>query len=196
MKIDEKAFEHVQIKLGNSLHDNVSIGEARVICSWYEAAKTNQPDQTPQPYIVLTLAEFDQLTAIKRESGSFQQRVEPWMRECFGDVIPFDKTERNHRFIEEALELVQACGATASECHQLVDYVFNRPVGYPYQESGGVMVTHAALCLANGLDMHQNGETELARIWTKIEAIRAKQAAKPKHSPLPTTDIEDGESNV
>jgi hypothetical protein len=33
--------------------------------------------------------------------------------------------------------------------------------------------------------MHACGETELARIWTKVEAIRAKQAAKPKHSPLP-----------
>jgi hypothetical protein len=34
--------------------------------------------------------------------------------------------------------------------------------------------------------MHQAGEVELARIWTKVEQIRAKQAAKPKHSPLPT----------
>jgi hypothetical protein len=105
--------------------------------------------------------------------------------ECFGAEIAGDKIERNHRFIEEALELVQACGATASECHQLVDYVFGRPVGEPFQESGGVMVTHAALCLANGLNMHDNGEVELTRIWTKVEKIRAKQAAKPKHSPLP-----------
>ncbi len=29
------------------------------------------------------------------------------------------------------------------------------------------------------------GETELARIWTKVEAIRAKQAAKPQFGPLP-----------
>lgn len=47
------------------------------------------------------------------------------------------------------------------------------------------MVTLAALCLAHGEDMHAAGETELARIWTKVEAIRTKQAAKPKHSPLP-----------
>jgi hypothetical protein len=33
--------------------------------------------------------------------------------------------------------------------------------------------------------MHLAGETELARIWTIVEKIRAKQAAKPKHSPLP-----------
>jgi hypothetical protein len=47
------------------------------------------------------------------------------------------------------------------------------------------MVTLAALCLANELNMQEAAETELARIWTKVEAIRAKQAAKPKHSPLP-----------
>ena len=116
---------------------------------------------------------------------SFQSRVKPWMLECFGPVIPFDKTERNHRFLEEALELVQSLGCTPSEAHQLVDYVYNRPAGDPPQESGGVMVTHAALCIANNLDMMQNAETELARIWTKVELIRAKQAAKPKHSPLP-----------
>ena len=115
----------------------------------------------------------------------FQQRVQPWMMECFGPTISADRQERNHRFIEEALELAQACGATQSEAHQLVDYVYGRPVGEPAQEVGGVMVTLAALCLANGLDMHAAGEIELARIWTKVEQIRAKQAAKPKHSPLP-----------
>jgi len=119
------------------------------------------------------------------EMRSFQDRVQPWMMECFGPMIAGDREERNHRFLEEALELVQACGCTASEAHQLVDYVYGRPVGEPHQEAGGVMVTLAALCLANALDMHEAGETELARVWTKVEAIRAKQAAKPKHSPLP-----------
>lgn len=109
------------------------------------------------------------------------------MVRCFGAKIADDTDERNHRFIEEALELVQACGATASECHQLVDYVYGRPVGEKHQEVGGVMVTLAALCLARRLDMHHCGELELGRIWKKIEQIRAKQAAKPKHSPLPAT---------
>ena len=116
---------------------------------------------------------------------SFQARVQPWMMACFGAIISANRAERNHRFLEESLELVQACGCTASEAHQLVDYVYGRPVGEREQEVGGVMVTLAALCLAQSLDMHAAGETELARIWTKVEAIRAKQAAKPKHSPLP-----------
>ncbi len=117
---------------------------------------------------------------------SFQSRVLPWMHACFGEAISRDTVERNHRFLEESIELVQACGCTQGEAHQLVDYVFGRPTGEPLQEVGGVMVTLAALCLAQGMDMHEAGETELARIWTKVEQIRAKQAAKPKHSPLPS----------
>lgn len=119
----------------------------------------------------------------------FQQRVRPWLLECFGEAIAGDRMERNHRFLEEALELVQACGCTASEAHQLVDYTFGRPVGEKAQEVGGVMVTLAALCLAQDIDMHAEGETELARISAPdmVNRIRAKQAAKPKHSPLPAT---------
>ncbi|RSV11651.1 hypothetical protein CA235_18355 [Sphingomonas sp. ABOLF] len=123
--------------------------------------------------------------AEQAHAGSFQARVQPWLLACFGETIAADREERNHRFLEEALELVQATGCTASEAHQLVDYVFGRPVGDPPQEVGGVMVTLAALCLAHGMDLHEAAEVELARIWTKVEAIRAKQAAKPKHSPLP-----------
>lgn len=117
-------------------------------------------------------------------SKPFQQRVKPWMMACFGEIIAADAIERNHRFLEEALELVQACGCTASEAYELVDYTFGRQVGDKNQEVGGVMVTLAALCLAQGLDMHSAGETELARIWTKVEQIRAKQAAKPQFGPL------------
>ncbi|WP_420213463.1 Lar family restriction alleviation protein (plasmid) [Burkholderia aenigmatica] len=117
----------------------------------------------------------------------FQNRVQPWMLACFGAEIAADRAERNHRFFEEAGELVQACGMTREEARALVDYTWARPVGEPAQEVGGVMVTLAALCLANGLDMQTAGETELARINVSetIEKIRAKQVAKPKHSPLP-----------
>ena len=107
------------------------------------------------------------------------------MMECFGPTIAADRHERNHRFLEEALELVQACGATQDEARQLVDYVYGRPVGDRAQEVGGVMITLAALCLAQAIDMRAAGEIELARIWTMVEQIRAKQASKPKHSPLP-----------
>ncbi|WP_236884597.1 hypothetical protein [Delftia tsuruhatensis] len=159
------------------------------------APASESPAQAPHNLTVSeAVAEFREVCEAARSARAakaapaapveFQQRVQPWLMECFGPVISADKQERNHRFLEEALETVQAAGCTASEAHQLVDYVFGRPVGELGQEVGGTMVTLAALCLAHGVDMHAEAEKELARIWTKVEAIRAKQAAKPKHSPL------------
>jgi hypothetical protein len=74
---------------------------------------------------------------------------------------------------------------TRSEAHQLVDYTYDRPIGELKQEVGGAMVTLAALCLAMRIDMYAAAEAELARIWTKVEAIRIKQANKPKYPALP-----------
>lgn len=125
------------------------------------------------------------IEASQSKSESFQARVAPWLEACFGKQVASDRVERNHRMLEEALELVQACGCSQQDAHALVDYTFGRPAGEPVQEVGGVMVTLAALCLANDLDMHKAGEAELSRVWGKIEKIREKQAAKPKGSPLP-----------
>lgn len=126
-------------------------------------------------------------TDIKHGASLIQSRVHQWMLACFGAEIAADKTERNHRFLEEALELVQAGGCTASEAHELVDYVFGRPVGDNDQEVGGVVVTLAALCNAFDLSMLAAAEREIERINrpAMVEKIRAKQAAKPKFSPLP-----------
>lgn len=115
----------------------------------------------------------------------FQDRVHKWMQATFDAETVANKSERNHRFLEESLELVQSLGCTQSEAHMLVDYVFGRPVGECEQETGGVMVTLAALANASNIRVNRAAENELARCWTKIEQIRAKQAAKPKHSPLP-----------
>lgn len=117
----------------------------------------------------------------------FQDRVKPWLIECFGGEVARDTSERNYRFLEEALELVQACSLTEREAHQLVSYVYGRAVGEMHQEVGGVMVTLAALCLAQSLNMHEEGERELRRVQhpAVLVKIRAKQAAKPKGQPLP-----------
>jgi hypothetical protein len=135
--------------------------------------------------MITTPTAFPELPDLDKLEALFQARVEPWMAACFGPRISADTTERNHRFIEEALELVQAGGMSKADVLQLVDYTYGRPIGELHQEVGGVMVTLAALCLAQGLDMHDAAEVELARIWTKVEAIRAKQLTKPRGSPLP-----------
>lgn len=47
------------------------------------------------------------------------------------------------------------------------------------------MTTLAALCNAHEINLSNAAEAELARVWAKTEQIRAKQAAKPRYSPLP-----------
>ena len=111
----------------------------------------------------------------------FQLAVESWIRCCFGSTIASDPIERNHRFLEESLELVQSCGCTKDEALQLVEYVFSRPVGEKFQEIGGVCVTLSALASCHGLILEDAAETEIKRCWEKIKAIREKHAAKPKY---------------
>jgi hypothetical protein len=134
-----------------------------------------------------TLGGQEWLVAPNTQIWKFQNRVLRWVLDCFGFERASDRTIRNDRFIEEALELIQATGSTRERAHELVDYVFDRPMGAIKQEVGGTMVTLAALCLANGVDMHECGETELARILDPLvmEKIRAKDLAKPEGSARP-----------
>ena len=116
----------------------------------------------------------------------FQAEVGRWMLECFGEEIAADRIERADRFLEEALELSQTIpGFTVERARALVEYVFARPVGERGQEVGGVGVTLAALCNTYGLNIADEWQRELARVWTKVETIRAKQASKPTGSALP-----------
>lgn len=120
-----------------------------------------------------------------KQVATFQQRAAAWVLECFGPEGTKNILHRCYRFLEEALELVQSLGMSRVEAHQLVDYVFGREKGDPWQEAGGTSMTLAALCTAADIDMAKASEMELARVWTKVEAIRAKEATKPKTGPLP-----------
>jgi NTP pyrophosphatase (non-canonical NTP hydrolase) len=128
---------------------------------------------------------LNQLAEEMMSDSSFQQRVWRWVVACFPQSAHRDVQERAHRFLEEALELAQANGCSPQDAHDLVDYVFGRDQGDVLQETGGVLVTLAALCNANGVDMSEAGERELDRNWMRIDLIRAKQAMKPLGSALP-----------
>lgn len=116
-----------------------------------------------------------------------------WARSCFGPVIATNRAKRNHRFFEEATELVQANGMTREDAHKLVDYTFDRPAGDPVKEAGAALLTLGAICEASDLDMHAAGEDELKRNWANIDKIRAKQAAQPEGTPLPGALPESGD---
>ena len=113
---------------------------------------------------------------------SFQSRVTKWGAACFGPRIAFDLKERNYRFLEEALELVQCLDLPKEKALELVEYVYGRPKGEIPQEIGGVIITLVLLAAANGFDVDKAGETELERCWEKIDVIREKQKRKPIRS--------------
>jgi hypothetical protein len=117
--------------------------------------------------------------ASPKNLATFQERVGRWVIECFGPDVALDAEERNYRFLEESIELAQACGATADQVKNMVDYVYSRPAGQVAQEAGGALVTLAALCQAQHIDMQAAAEAELTVIEKKVDAIRLKWQAKP-----------------
>lgn len=116
---------------------------------------------------------------------NFQDRLRTWVTECFGPKVANDRDIRNLRFFEEAIELVQAGGMSRYEAHAMVDVIFERPVGFAPQEVGGVMTTLAAWCLAFGIDLLHEAETELTRIshHETMEKIRKRQLDKFRPEP-------------
>ncbi len=120
-----------------------------------------------------------------REAQSFQSRVFEWMRRCFVRPDGLARDQRAFRFIEEAIELVQAAGTSREDVNRLVGYVYSRPAGLVNQEIGGTMVTLAGLASSWDLDLNEAAELELKRCEAKTEKIRAKDLAKPQRSPLP-----------
>lgn len=117
--------------------------------------------------------------SMEKTPYSFQVRCLKWILAWLNSKLVWNKQERNQRFLEEALELVQSLDMDKDTAHKLVDYVFGRPKGEPKQELGGVMNTLAILSETNSMSMWQAAEEELSRCWDNIELIKAKQKLKP-----------------
>lgn len=109
-----------------------------------------------------------------------QSRIAAWVRKVFSDEVATNVPERVLRFVEEAIELAQACGTDATTVHRLVDYVFNRPVGEVPQEIAGCMVTLYATAHALGVDAQEELEKEISRIRQPevIDRVRRRQDEK------------------
>lgn len=117
--------------------------------------------------------------------NTLQKRIKEWVTNTFGEDHHTKKLERCHRFLEESLELCQACDMPKEDVLTLLEYVYNRPKGLVGQEVGGVLVTLAALCNSHNTNMSAESEIEYSRILEKSEEIREKQLKKPFNSPLP-----------
>lgn len=93
-----------------------------------------------------------------------QRRVIEWVHAAFGvDSVK----QRAIRFLEEAVELYQACGADRIMAHGLINYVFDRKPGELGQEIGGCGVTLLALAATAGLSADGEEQRELERVLLK-----------------------------
>lgn len=110
-----------------------------------------------------------------------QARVRAWTTATFGGKVADDTGERAHRFIEEALELAQACGVSIEKVSAIAERVYSRSVGDLSQEIGGVGVTLLALCENVGVSAEAEECRELERVLSiPPERFRAKQAEKAR----------------
>lgn len=117
--------------------------------------------------------------------GSYQQQVVAWARGCFGDEVAADIPTRMARFFEEVCEALQSRGFPREWFEQLISRVYSRPPGELRQELGGVMVTLHAWAGAEGINLVEVAEAELARCLRNTPLIREKNLTKPKFGPLP-----------
>jgi len=97
----------------------------------------------------------------------FLRIAHKWAVRCFGIEHVSNVGSRSLRTGEEAIELMQCGGVSRALAHQLVDSVYDRPIGSMCQEIGGVLLTTTVLCAALGLDPDQLLETELCRVLTR-----------------------------
>jgi hypothetical protein len=108
-----------------------------------------------------------------------QAKTADWCAAAFGEAHASSVPQRAVRFLEEAVELSQACGVDRAMAHQLVDYIFDRPPGEPFQELGGVGVTTLALANALGVSADQAEAAEVARVLAKpLKHFADRNAAK------------------
>lgn len=128
--------------------------------------------------------------SMKKTPYNFQVRCLKWILTWLNSNMIYNKQERNQRFLEEALELVQSLDMDRETAHKLVNYIFDRPKGEPKQELGGVMNTLAILSEINSMSMWEAAEKELSRCWNNIEKIKDKQKLKPVYVQEPLLPLE------
>lgn len=144
---------------------------------WINVSEPNLIETNPNQYRQV-------FKTVNVEQTSFQNNVQNWLLETFGHEVAADVPERCFRFIEEALELVQALGMSKEDVLRVVVYTFARPEGEIIQEIGGALVTLAALCSSVNQDMQTCGETEIANNWKRKDAIRQKWLNKIAVTPI------------
>lgn len=95
---------------------------------------------------------------------SRQAVVMSWAIKAFGIKHCTSLDKRAIRFLEEAIELYQACDGDKEQAHKLLDYIFSNPVGDIKQEVGGVSTTLLALGECANINVDEQEVREINRV--------------------------------
>lgn len=115
---------------------------------------------------------------------NWQRMIRDWMFTTIGDHTQWDPVNRGQRLLEEVLEAVQCpeIGLTEDQCHDLVKYVYKRPVGVYHQEIGGTIVCLLAMCDATKEDLYKCMVDEYNRIHTSEVVDKVRNAIVRKRA--------------
>lgn len=96
-----------------------------------------------------------------------QEAAVQWATLAFGPDHVNSLPQRAVRFLEEAVELYQAAGGNLEMAHQLLDFMFARPVGEIEQELGGAGLTLLLVANAAGMSADAAEAKEFRRVLSK-----------------------------
>lgn len=113
--------------------------------------------------------------------SSRQKSVYTWAKAAFGSKHVDSVEQRGLRFAEEAIELAQGAGCDPATLHQLIDYVYSRPVGDIRSEIGGAGITLLCLAEACHVDADTAEEEELSRVLSlPLDHFKKRNEVKNK----------------
>jgi len=124
-----------------------------------------------------------------------QEKIGDWVAGTFGYEVLADKQERNARFFEEVVELMQVRGMTVAEMVAIIHDKMTKPVGELDQEVGGVLITFLALCESGDVDV----DTAYANEWNRVQPMEVRNRIAAKSAlKLPNYEApeEDGKIGV
>lgn len=161
---------------------------ARAQPVWSHAEAISQRDAL----VTLTVEQAAQIRELKAECDRLaslipgpgirdgrQSNIHSWAKAAFGEREATSLPQRGLRLLEEATEAAQATGVDEYKAHDLVAYVFSRPVGQLNQELGGTAVCVLALAAAAGLSADDEEAREVYRVLSKpIKHFTKRNQAK------------------
>lgn len=152
--------------------------EAELLVQWQHIDNNVWIDVSEPNFIGTAPNQYRQIFKLKNLLLPFQERAYLWAVDCFGEEKANNAKERAFRFLEEAIELVQATGVSREEVYRQITWTYGRDAGDAKQEVGGVMVTLAVLCSVLDINVDLSAENEYKRILADKDNIIEKHKLK------------------